>query len=98
MNHRGEVQSFEQNTTVKTSMEVADMDWEEQLCQDLDRSYFSPQMNQSRYFSDRGRNDLEPEQEKSGVEKESEELRMIGDIVASGRAAVNSSSEASSAA
>ena len=72
------------------------MDWEtteeEQMCQDLDKFYFSSQSNQSRNFSDRGRNDSQ-----SGVEKERRE-ELIGDIVAAGRAAVRSSAAASSAA
>ena len=76
---------------------------EEQICQDLDtRSFLSSRLNQSRHLSDQGRgqgqNELQPELEKSGVEKESENLRMIGDIVAAGRAAVRSSLAASSAA
>ena len=78
------------------------MDWEttwtwEQMCQDLDRSYFSSQFNQSRHFPGKGQNEIEPEYEKSKVETE-ESSMMMRDIVAAGRAAVRSSSAASSAA
>ena len=66
------------------------MDWEataeEQLCHDLDRSYFS---SQSRYLSGQGQNNHEPKQER--------DFR-CRDIVVAGRALVRSSSAASSAA
>jgi len=95
-----EVADMDLEELICQNMEVADMGWEEQICHDLDtRSFFSSQVNQSRNLFSQGQNELQPEQEQSGVEKEREEnLRTIRDIVASGRAAVKSSSAASSAA
>ena len=69
---------------------------EEEMCHDLDRSYFSSQFNQSGHFSGKGQNEIQPEYEKSKVK--TEESSMIRDILALGRSAVRSSSAASSAA
>ena len=78
-------------------MEVADMDWdvtaEEQLCQDLHRSNFPSQLNQSRHFSRKGQKELQSEYEKPEAESS-----MIRSILTAGRAAARSSAAASSAA
>ena len=73
------------------------MDWdvtaEEQLCQDLHRSNFPSQLNQSRHFSRKGQKELQSEYEKPEAESS-----MIRSILTAGRAAVRSSAAASSAA